>query len=127
MKKLFKKSLAAFFAVVILFGSLAVGGEGFTELLDSLVIKAEALESTGNSTLDAFINDSRFTNGASGYTGRPKISSYYGIECCAYTADYVKYCFNYDSPKAGEYFTGATNIRAGDVIVVGGENGNGGH
>ena len=125
MRSTFKKGLSVLLALVLVFGSVAIGGDGIGEMLASFSIRAEALESTGNATFDAFINDSRFTHGISWGTIRPKLSSYDCWECCAYTADFVKYCFGYNTPKAGEYFTGATNIRAGDVIVVGGENGNG--
>ncbi|MCR5151287.1 MAG: InlB B-repeat-containing protein [Clostridiales bacterium] len=125
MKEFVKKALSLILCLIMLFGTVAVGGEGIGETLASFSILAEALESTGNATFDAFINDSRFTNGISWGTIRPKLSTYDCWECCAYCADFVKYCFGYNTPKAGEYFTGATNIRAGDVIVVGGENGNG--
>ncbi len=125
MRNTFKKGLSVLLALVLLFGSVAIGGEEIGETISSFSMRAEALESTGNATFDAFINDSRFTHGISWGTIRPKLSSYDCWECCAYCADFVKYCFGYNTPKAGEYFTGATNIRAGDVIVVGGENGNG--
>ena len=117
-KHICKRSLALLLSVMIAFGAIAGAGWSFSVF---------ALESTGVSVIDSFINDSRFTNGVYwGWDSGPKLSPYSCAQCCAYCADYVKYCFGYNTPKAGTYFTGATNIRAGDVIVVGGENG-GGH
>ncbi|MBR6960827.1 MAG: hypothetical protein IKH76_10155, partial [Clostridiales bacterium] len=79
-----------------------------------------ALESTGNSTFDAFINDARWTNGISWGARSPKISSWSSSGCCAYCADFVKYCFGNDSPSSGTPFYSESEIRAGDVIFTGG-------
>ena len=79
------------------------------EIEESLV---GALESTGNATLDGFINDSRFTAGV--YWGgdkRPVISSYDCWSCCAYCADYAKYCYGIDSPRGGTEFYDINEIR----------------
>ena len=87
-----------------------------------------ALESTGNSTFDAFINDGRFTNGVSWGGGQtPKIASYQGWGCCAYAADYVKYCYGTNNPRSGSAFYSASEIRAGDVITVGNPSDGNGH
>ena len=48
MNNSFKKLLAAVFAVLILFGTVAVGGEGFAELLETVSIKASAAYSVGD-------------------------------------------------------------------------------
>ncbi len=88
-------------------------------------IGTSALESTGNAKMDAFINDYRFTNGASWGDRRPYLSSWGSLQCCAYVADFVYYCFGKSGPKTGTNFKSAWDIRAGDVINVGGENGNG--
>ena len=90
--------------------------------------KVYALDSTGNATLDAFINDSRFTDGVS-WTGssRPKLSSYDCSGCCAYCADYVKYCYGIDTPRGGSVFYDINEIRAGDVLVVGDPSNGTGH
>ena len=77
---------------------------------------------SGNTTMgkiNAFLNDSRWKDGSSwGYYQKPKISSYSGIGCCAYTADYVKYCYGKDSPRSGVQYNSASGIRAGDVVVT---------
>lgn len=108
------KKLSGFFlALIIALGTVAV--PVFSN--DSL-----ALETTGNATFDKFINDSRWTNGASwGYKG-PEISSWSSVQCCAYVADFVKYCYNEDRPFRDQYeYHNANNISAGDVIRMGSE------
>ncbi len=82
------------------------------------------LESTGNSTFDAFINDPKWTAGVSwwgDYTGGkgPEISSWDSSGCGAYAGDFAKYCFNVDNPRYGEEFHNINEVRAGDVIHVG--------
>ena len=87
-----------------------------------------ALESTGNAKFDSFINDSRFTNGVS-WAGnlRPKLASFGGLGCCAYCADYVKYCFGTNGPQSGEVYYTISEIRAGDVISLGNPDDGTGH
>jgi hypothetical protein len=80
-----------------------------------------------NGTIDAFIDDSRWTNGVY-WSGdqTPKIASFQGWGCCAYCADYVKYCYGNNNPRSGSVFYSASETRAGDVITVGNpSNGNG--
>lgn len=38
--------------------------------------------------------------------------------CAAYAADYVKYCYGKSSPRSGQAFYSAGEIRTGDVVVV---------
>ncbi|MCR5635989.1 MAG: dockerin type I repeat-containing protein [Clostridiales bacterium] len=91
-------------------------------------VSANAIESTGNSTLDAFINDSRWTNGVAwGASKMPNISPYQSWGCAAYCADYVKYCYNNNNPRSGEAFYSANETRAGDVITVGNPSDGNGH
>ena len=67
--------------------------------------------------LDNFINDSRWSNGTTwGSSQRPKVSGWSCKGCCAYCADFVKYCFNGSSQRSGTLFYGASNIRQGDVL-----------
>ena len=95
------------------------------DIEDSLV---GALESTGNSTLDNFINDSRFTNGASwAYNKTPMLASFSSLGCCAYCADYVKYCYGINNPRQGTSFTNVNEIRQGDVLTVGNQSDGTGH
>ena len=46
----------------------------------------------------------------------PKINSWSASGCCAYVADYVRYCYGATSPSSGSKFWGAGNIRRGDVL-----------
>ncbi|MDO5409429.1 MAG: hypothetical protein Q4F21_03135 [Lachnospiraceae bacterium] len=66
-----------------------------------------------------FINDSRWRNGAYyGGSRRPYISSYNGIGCCAYAADFIKYVYSYDSFGRGIAYNNPSEIRTGDVLKV---------
>lgn len=95
---------------------------------DSADALVGALESTGNATLDNFINDYRFTAGVYWPDGQtPKIASYQGWGCCAYCADYVKYCFGINNPRGGTYFTNINEVRQGDVLIVGNPSDGTGH
>lgn len=68
----------------------------------------------------SFINDSRWANGVSwGDDQRPKLSSWDCWACCAYCADYVKYCYGSDYPWSyGTAFYNKNDIQAGDVVQV---------
>ena len=68
----------------------------------------------------SFINDSRWANGVSWGNGqRPKLSKWDSIDCCAYCADYVKFCYGSDYPwSCGTAFYNKNDIRAGDVVQV---------
>ena len=86
------------------------------------------LESTGNATLDAFINDYRFTDGASWVWNKgPMLASYGSSGCCAYCADYVKYCYGINNPRSGSAFYSVSEICAGDVLTVGNQSDGTGH
>ena len=87
------------------------------------------LESTGNSKIDEFINDSRWTNGAS-YNGstQPKTNSsasFWG--CAAYCYDYTNYCYGKANPRSGTAFSNINEIQAGDVVTVGNQSDGTGH
>ena len=86
------------------------------------------LESTGYNSLDGFINDSRWTNGVY-WSGdkMPIIASFQAWGCCAYCADYVKYCYGYNNPRTGAAFYDTSEIRAGDVLTVGNQSDGSGH
>lgn len=75
-------------------------------------------------TIAQFTADSRWANGTSWGAGqRPKIANYSSSGCCAYCADYVKYCYGVDNPRSGTAFVNASEIRAGDVIYISGTGG----
>lgn len=76
-------------------------------------------DSSVSSKISSFLNDFRFKEGTSwGYYQQPKVSSYAGIGCCAYTADYVKVVFGKNSPRSGTQYSKASEIRMGDVVVM---------
>ncbi len=76
-------------------------------------------QSEYDSKVNAFINDSRWKNGASwGYGKEPCISDWVCESCFAYTADFVKYMFGREAPQYGDEFSNASEIRAGDVIYA---------
>ena len=87
------------------------------------------LESIGNSKIDAFINDSRWTNGATYNSDtQPKLNSsaqWWG--CAAYCYDYTYYCYGIANPRGGERFTDINSIIAGDVVTVGNQSDGTGH
>ncbi len=69
--------------------------------------------------MQAFLNDSRFKNGANWKASqKPKFSSYGGSGCCAYAADFAKYVFGKSAPTSGKKFTNPKDIKSGDVIKV---------
>ncbi len=69
--------------------------------------------------MQSFLKDSRFKNGATWKASQsPKLSSYGGIGCCAYAADFAKYVFGQSSPTSRNKFTNPKDIKAGDVIKV---------
>lgn len=71
--------------------------------------------------MNAFINDARWKNGTAWKSSqRPKLSSYNGTGCCAYTADFAKYVFNNNSPRGGSVFYNPKDIRSGDILYVNG-------
>lgn len=84
--------------------------------------------SESNSKMEAFISDSRFSNGTSWEYGKtPLIAAYSGWGCCAYAADFVKYCYGIDNPRGGTVFYNVSEIRAGDVLTVGNQGDGTGH
>ena len=112
-----KRILSFLLIITILFGAST-----------SISITSNALESTGNSKMDAFINDSRWTNGISWrYDKLPIIASFQAWGCCAYCADYVKYCYGYNNPRSGTAFYNTNDIQAGDVLTVGNQTDGSGH
>lgn len=87
-----------------------------------------AIESTGNDKIDEFLSDKRFTAGAPwGSRKMPYLSSYSCWGCCAFTVDYVKYCYGANQPRTGKAFTDVSEIRAGDVLTVGNQSNGSGH
>lgn len=79
--------------------------------------EAQALDST----FQSFISDSRWANGTSWGEGQgPKISPWSSSGCCAYVADFAKYCFGLNSYQTSSTYTGTSAIQAGDVIWTGG-------
>ena len=67
-----------------------------------------------------FISDSRWSNGVSwGANKRSLLNPYSYYGCSAYCADYVEYCFGSDYPRGGEEYYNVSEIRAGDVIILG--------
>lgn len=77
--------------------------------------------STYTQKVNSFINQSAYRNGA-GWSAskKPLLSSYGSSGCAAYAADFVKYVFGKSSPRGGSAFYSASQIKAGDVIIVSG-------
>ena len=95
------------------------------EIEESLV---GALESSGNSTIDSFINDSRFTAGVYWPGDKtPVLSPFTSWGCCAYCADYTKYCYGINNPRGGSVYYNVNEIRQGDVLTVGNQSNGYGH
>ncbi len=97
------------------------GTTGQSRRIESIEIKLakKSTSSNVNSKLTDFINDSRFDNASSWSSSkRPVLSSYSSSGCAAYAADYVKYCYNKNSPRSGQAFYSASEIRSGDVVIV---------
>ena len=108
-----KKVLSSLFVIIITLGVVVCPVMSNVSL---------ALETTGNSKMEAFINDSRWTNGASWGYQSPYISSWSSVQCCAYVADFVKYVYGEDRPFRDQYeFHDATKIQAGDTFRLGSE------
>lgn len=88
-------------------------------LIPAITPIASAVESTGNTTFDNFISDSRWQNGVSYSSGRsPHISPFGSVGCCAYVADFAKFCYGKDNPTSGTYFNNVSEIRAGDILHI---------
>ena len=68
--------------------------------------------------MNAFIKDSRWTNGTAWGARRPKLSTYSSSGCCAYCADFVKYVYGSNNLVSGSKFTNVNQIKAGDVIYA---------
>lgn len=79
-------------------------------------------------SLQNFIADARWSNGIT-WNGsqQPKIASFSSWGCCAYCADYVKYCYGINNPRAGTVFYDLYEARAGDVITLGNQSDGTGH
>lgn len=73
-------------------------------------------------TIDAFISDARWKDGASYGNIKPKWSTYDSKGCCAYCADYVRYCYDSNTLGCGTQFKNINDIRVGDVVLVGNAN-----
>ena len=85
------------------------------------VFNSDAVVNAAMGTASQFINDARWSNGVSwGDSQRPKISSWDSWSCCAYAADFAKYCYDANSPSSGTRFTNASEIRSGDIIHLAG-------
>ena len=97
--------------------SISTGGKAFLTQADIAITNGKIYD---------FINSPNWANGASWGNKAPDISSYKCEGCCAYCADYAKYCYNNNSPRGGAPFYNINEIRAGDVVIIGnGSNGKG--
>ena len=84
-------------------------------------------QSNGKATLYAiwdskmweFVNTPVWADGASWGGRRPEKSPFDGQSCCAYCADFAWFVFGKNSPRDGEWFNNANEIRSGDVIIIG--------
>ena len=122
-----KKLISALIAAAVLFAMLP-NGLSLSASAGGLEVAADALESTGNSTFDAFINDPRFTDGVTWTVDQePLISGYNCGGCAAYCADFVKFCYGYNNPRAGTAFTDLNETRVGDILIVGNSTDGTGH
>lgn len=82
----------------------------------------------GKDSLMSFINDPRWANGAAwGGSKRPLISPFSSAGCCAYCADYVKYCYGINNPRSGTPYYNVNEVRAGDVVTLGNQSDGTGH
>ena len=108
MKTPVKYFLTLLIALVMCLSVVSV--RGFAENTNSI-----------DSIFSNFINDPRWCDGTSWGSGKgTEISSFSSSGCCAYCADFTKYCFDIDNPRGGEEFYDPDQIRAGDVINIGG-------
>ena len=86
------------------------------------------LSVNADNSLNSFISDTRWKNGVSWTSSQtPKLSSFSSSGCCAYCADYVKYCYGINNPRSGEVFYDINETRAGDIITVGNQSDGTGH
>ena len=80
---------------------------------------ASMSQSEYDSKMNSFINDNRWKNGASYSSSQsPKLSTWSSIGCFAYGCDFSKYMFGINRFQDGESFGDASQIRAGDVIII---------
>lgn len=78
-------------------------------------------------SIEQFIADSRFCNGAPYGDRSPYISKWPSKQCCAYCADYVAFCYDDLNWATGDKFTNVNDIRRGDVVLIGNGNDGNGH
>jgi len=107
MKKSTKRIISLLIAVFIIANSIF--GTSFSVFAEDLP----------TAKMTAFINDSRWKAGTSwpgGQTPKYGSSGYWG--CAAYCQDYASYCYG-KSARGGQRFTNISQVRAGDVIIIG--------
>lgn len=121
-----KRIISALIAAAVFFAMLP--SMSLFAAADSLGTAAVTLDSTGNSVFDAFINDPRFTNGVTWTVDQdPLISPYSCGGCAAYCADFLKFCYGYNNPRAGTAFYDINETRAGDILTIGDQSDGTGH
>ena len=75
-----------------------------------------------------FISDARWCAGADWSPSQmPKLANFQAWACCAYCADFTKYCYGIDNPRGGIAFYDTNEIAAGDVLTVGNQADGTGH
>ena len=80
---------------------------------------ASMTQSEYDSKMNSFISDDKWKNGASYSSSQsPKLSTWSSIGCFAYGCDFSKYMFDINNFQDGETFGSASQIRAGDVIII---------
>ena len=106
-KKIVIMALAAVFAA----GTYQPRAEAFEWGYEDVV------QPTGNVIFDAFIQEPDYESGAEwALSQKPKIANSGSSGCCAYCADFVKYCYGLNTPTSKDSYKDPSQIRAGDVI-----------
>ncbi len=90
-------------------------------VLMTSTVSAAISESTFDTKVQEFINDSRWKNGISWVDNKkPVLSTYASIGCCSYAADFVAYVYGStkNAWKTSDFtkFTDLNEIRKGDII-----------
>lgn len=98
---------------------------GKTKYTSSKYSFTTAAKKSSTGSVSAFLADSKWKNGTEwGDEQKPKLNTGYSSKgCCAYCADFVKYVFGKTDIRSGKKYTSTGNIKANDVLHVGGGDG----
>ena len=107
--------VSVFLAFVVVFTQLALPKQEFMVRADEDAVASDGIE---NATIEAFITDPRWADGVfwNDYS-RPELATDYdSVACCAYVADYVRFCYGLYKYADGTRFYSKSDIQVGDVI-----------